>query len=361
MSPFSLAALGWDAAWEAAFSTFRVRGLTPGRVVLEHNHVFRVATDGQDGDLLAEIAGRVKHRAEGRHELPVVGDWVALRSGAPGTRLAVDGLLPRRTSFSRKVAGRETEQQVIAANIDVVLLVFGLDGPVRERKIERYLVPARHSGARPVVVLNKSDLSDDVPADIGEATAIAGDASVIAVSAHQPETLAPLHALIGPGVTLALLGPSGAGKSSLVNAIAGRSVLKTGAVRDRDLRGRHTSVHRQLVVLESGGCIVDTPGLRELQLWEPEEAVDLSFGEIAALADQCRFRDCRHDSEPGCAVKAAVESGELDAGRYEHYLQLQKEQQALELRRDERTILESKRQGKIGSKALKRMQRERGR
>jgi ribosome biogenesis GTPase len=162
-----------------------------------------------------------------------------------------------------------------------------------------------------------------------------------------------------PGVTLALLGPSGAGKSSIVNALAGRNVLKTGAVRDYDLRGRHTSVHRQLVVLDRGGCIVDTPGLRELQLWEPEEAVDVSFSDIAEMAAGCRFRDCRHDSEPGCAVKSAVESGGLDAGRYEHYLQLQKEQQALEKRLDERSLIDAKRLGKIGSKAMKRMEKDR--
>jgi len=357
MTSSSLTAMGWDAAWEASFAAFRDRGLLPGRVVLEHNHVYRVMTEG--GDHLAEATGRMKHRAEGRHELPVFGDWVALRPGAPGNRMSVDAILPRRTSFSRKAAGRGTDQQVIAANIDVVLLVFGLDLPVKGRRLERYLVPARHSGARPVIVLNKVDACDDIATALEEAAASAGDAPVHAVSAHDPSTLTPLRALATSGKTLALLGPSGAGKSSLINALAGREVLKTGDVREWDSRGRHTSVHRQLVILDQGGCVVDTPGLRELQLWESEAAVDVSFADIAALAEQCRFRDCRHDTEPGCAVKAAVTAGEISEHRYTHYLQLQKEQQALEQKRDERSLIDAKRKTKVIHKALKRMQKDR--
>jgi ribosome biogenesis GTPase len=333
MTEIGLTALGWDARLAEAFSDYRERGLVPGRVSLEHNHVYRVLIGHGADDLLAEAAGRMKHRAGGRHELPVVGDWVAIRPGPPGTRAAIDAILPRRTQFSRKAAGRETEQQVIAANIDIVFLVFGLDGPVKARRIERYLIPARQSGATPVVVLNKMDACRDVPDAIAEAEAAAGGAAVHAVSAHAVDSLAPIQALTTHGNTLALLGPSGVGKSSIANALAGRQVLKTGEVRPWDSRGRHTSVHRQLIVLDSGASIIDTPGLRELQLWEPEAAVDETFTDIGALADGCRFRDCRHDREPGCAVKAAVESGDLSADRYEHYLQLQKEQQALEQRR----------------------------
>ena len=360
MTEIRLNALGWDARLDEAFSEFRDRGLVPGRVSLEHNHVYRVMI-GEEQDLLAEATGRMKHRAGGRHELPVVGDWVALLPGPAGTRASIQAILPRRTQFSRKAAGRVTGQQVIAANIDVVFLVFGLDGPVKARRIERYLVPARQSGAAPVIVLNKMDACSDVADAIAEAETAAGGAPVHAVSAHTPETLEPLRPFVASGKTLALLGPSGAGKSSMANALAGREVLKTGDVRAWDSRGRHTSVHRQLIVLDSGASIIDTPGLRELQLWEPEAAVDEAFTEIAGLAERCRFRDCRHDREPGCAVKAAVEAGEMSADRYEHYIQLQKEQQALEQKQDERSLIEAKRQSKVINKALKRMQKERDR
>jgi len=360
MTPFDLTALGWTPRLAQDFEPFRERGLVPGRVSLEHNHVYRVMVADQRDGLLAEATGRMKHRAEGRHELPVVGDWVALRPGAAGTRAAIDAILPRRTAFTRKVAGRETQQQVIAANIDVVFIVFALDGPVKARRIERYLVPARQSGARPIVVLNKMDQCGDVAGAVAEAVSVAGGAAVHAVSAHVVDSLTPLRAFAASGQTLAFLGPSGVGKSSIVNTLAGREVLKTGEVR-ADSRGRHTSVHRQMIVLDSGGCVIDTPGLRELQIWESESAVDESFTEINVIAQGCRFRDCRHDREPGCAVKSAVTAGELSEDRYAHYLQLQKEQQALELKRDERSLIDAKRQTKVIHKALKRMQKDRDR
>jgi ribosome biogenesis GTPase len=353
------AALGWSDELDAAFAEYRRRGLIPARVVLEHNHVYRVMAAGQDEELLAETTGRMKHRAEGRHDLPAVGDWVALRLGAPGSRAVVDAVLPRRSYFSRKAAGRQTREQVVAANIDVVLIVFGLDAPVNARAIERYVLQARRSGARPVVVLNKADLCGDVAAAVAEAGRAAADAPVHAVSARAAGGLASLRALLRSGETMALLGPSGAGKSSIVNALAGRPVLPTGEVREWDVRGRHTSVHRQLERLEGGGNIIDTPGLRELQLWESEDGLDPTFADLAAIAGSCRFRDCRHATEPGCAVKAAVESGVLDRGRYENYVKLQQEREALDQKRDERSYLEAKRQAKVANKALKRLQKDR--
>jgi len=355
----TLESLGWDEGRAADFAASHAAGLVPGRIALEHNHVYRVLTAG--GEWLAEAAGRIKHRATGRHDLPAVGDWVAVRPNPSGGRCQIRAILPRRSRFSRRAAGRETEEQVVAANIDRVLVVFGLDKPVNARSIERYLTVSRQSGAQPVIVLNKADLSEDLAADVADAVAAAGDVPVVAVSARENLGLEALEALLGPGITVALIGPSGAGKSSLVNRLVGREVLPTGEVREWDARGRHTSVHRQLVVRQAGGLVIDTPGMRELQLWDIDEPVADTFAEIVSLADDCRFRDCSHEREPGCAVKAAVDAGTLDAGRYASFLKLQREQAALEKQRGERALLENKRQGRILGKAIKSMQKLRGR
>jgi ribosome biogenesis GTPase len=357
--PITLADLGWSAVRERAFADPAAAGLVAGRVVLEHNHVYRVLTAA--GEQLAEVAGRVKHLAEGRHALPVVGDWVALRVDPLGARSQIRGVLPRTSSFSRKAAGRETEEQIVAANIDTVLIVFGLDVPVNANAIERYLVVARRSGAAPVVVLNKADLVDDVDAVIEEARGAAGDAPILAISTRTGHGIDAFEPYLRRGTTVALIGPSGAGKSSIVNRLVGRELLATGEVREWDARGRHTSVHRQLVVREGGGLVIDTPGMRELQLWHTDDVVGETFADITDLAASCRFRDCLHDSEPGCAVKAAVEAGDLDAGRYANYLKLQGEQAETSKRRSERALADAKRIGKIGSKALKALQRERQR
>ena len=357
----ALDTLGWDRARDAEFAAFRASGWVPGRVSLEHNHVYRVLT--ADGEVLAEAAGRIKHQAEGRRELPVVGDWVALKTGGAGARATVAAILPRRSWFSRKAAGRETEEQVIAANVDVAFVVFGLDKPVNQRAIERYLTLVRRSRAQPVVILNKSDLvnRDEVAEAVTEVTEVAGATPVHAVSSRTEPGVRALEAYISPGRTLALLGPSGVGKSSIVTRLVGEERLPTGEVREWDQRGRHTSVHRELVLRAVGGLIIDTPGMRELQLWEAADDLDATFDDIVNLAADCRFRDCRHDAEPGCAVKAAVTQGTLDAARYENYVKLSREQVAMEKMRDEHALREQKRRAKIGSKALKSMQKDRGR
>ncbi len=354
-----LAVLGWDAAWDEAFAALGVDGCVPGRVALEHNHVIRVLT--ASGELLAETSGRMKHRARGRRELPAVGDWVAVRPEPRGGRALIRGVLPRRTVFSRKVAGRLTEEQVVAANIDVVLVVFGLDKAVNQRAIERYLTVAKPGGAASVVVLNKVDLIADPEAARAGAEAASNGVPVALVSARRGDGLTELRAHLAPGRTIALFGPSGAGKSSLVNQLVGREVLPTGEVREWDARGRHTSVHRELVLCETGGVLIDTPGMRELQLWDSDLDASDAFADIAALAAGCKFRDCRHDREPGCAVKSAVDGGTLPAGRHESYLKLQGEQEALEQNQEERGLLDAKREARIMGKAIKSMQKDRGR
>ena len=350
--------LGWTAERAAAFATFAEAGLAPGRVALEHNHVFRVLT--AEGERLAESAGKLKHDADERLNLPVVGDWVALRLDPSGGRSQIRHVLPRRTYFSRKVAGRTTVEQIVAANIDTVFIVYALDKAVKVRGIERYLVVGRQSGAQPVVVLSKADLAEDLAAAEAEAREAAGDVLVIPVSARTGLGVERLEPFLAQGRTLALLGPSGVGKSSIVNRLIGAEMLPTGDVREWDQRGRHTSVHRQLVVRAAGGLIIDTPGMRELQLWE-DEGVDDAFADIAELGGSCRFRDCQHDREPGCAVKAAAESGLLDEARFANYQKLVAEQAAIARRKEERAHDAGKRHAKIQQKAYRELVRQRQR
>ncbi len=348
MNPTALERFGWTEPRREAFQPFEAGGLVPGRVVLEHNHVYRVMA--AEGERLAEVAGRLKHRASGQHALPVVGDWVALRLDPSGGRSQIREVLERQSWFSRRAAGRSTEEQVVAANIDTVFVVFGLDVPVKRRAIERYLVVARRSGAEPVVVLNKVDLVAQPALAAAEAGEAADGVPVVLVSTKTGIGLPDLEARLAPGRTVALIGPSGAGKSSIVNRLVGRELLPTGDVREWDARGRHTSVHRQLVLREAGGLVIDTPGMRELQLWE-SGAVGETFGDIAALADACRFRDCRHEREPGCAVKAAVDAGVLGADRLESFRKLQREQEAVERQREEREQIDARRQGRSPQRA----------
>ena len=355
----SLERLGWRDELAAEFVPFQAAGLVPGRVSLEHNHVYRVLTEA--GEWLAEASGRIKYRATGRHQLPAVGDWVAVRPDASGGRAVIREILSRRTWFSRKAAGRETDEQVIAANVDVVLLVFALDIHVKPRAIERYLALARQGQVRPVVVLNKVDLCPDYLAAVAQAVQVAGEAPVHAVSARDAGTADELGAYLAAGQTMALLGPSGAGKSSLVNRLIGQDLLDTGDVRERDARGRHTSVHRQMLMRPGGGLLIDTPGMREIQLWDGDESLDETFADVIASAPGCRFRDCRHDTEPGCAVRAAMEDGTISPERYESYLNLRREHEATERLRDERAQIDEKRQARIQGKALKAMQKSRGR
>ena len=354
-----LASLGWTDALAAAFRPHAEAGLVPGRVSLEHNHVYRVMT--AEREWLAEAAGRIKYLASGRDELPAVGDGVGLRPDPAGDRGVIRVILPRRSRFSRKEAGRETNEQVLAANIDTVFLVSSLDHPVNRRRIERYVLLASPSGARPVVVLNKADLFRDVDAALAEVAAAAPEIAAHAVSAKTGLGLAALGGYLTAGQTVALLGPSGAGKSSIVNALVGRDTQATGEVREWDGRGRHTSVHRELILLADGGVVIDTPGLRELQLWDAADDVgmDETFADIAELSASCRFRDCQHDSEPGCAVKAAVEAGQLAPDRYAGFLKLQSEREALGKKQDERAILETKRLARVANKALNKLQQRR--
>ena len=355
----NLAEAGWGLELEAAFAVHRAEGLEPARVALELNHIYRVWTDTDA--VLAEATGKLRHEAAGQHELPAVGDWVALRAAPDGSHARIEAILPRKSAFTRKVAGSETKRQVVAANIDTVFLVSALDRDFNPRRVERYLLLSAQSGATPVVILNKADLAG---AHLAEAvdviSGIARAVPVLALSAKSGEGLSALDPYLAAGQTVALLGSSGVGKSSIINALAGNEMLKTRAVRESDDRGRHTSTHRQMVRLPGGALLIDTPGMRELQLWDVGEALDEAFDDIDALAAGCRFRDCRHRQEPGCAVKAAAAAGTLPEDRLEAYLKLQAERDAFDARHDERALIEQKRRSKIMGKALHARLKEKG-
>ncbi len=349
MSDGTLAALGWTDELEAAFTTHAERGFEPARVVAEHRGGYYVRSER--GDRLAHARGRLREE-ELFGGMPAVGDWVAVVD-ATGERFAIEAVLPRRTKVSRKTPWLKAEEHILVANVDTVLLVTGLDGDFNPRRLERYLIAAWDSGADPVVVLTKLDVCDD-PGKLVEAEQIAVGVPVLAVSGITGEGVDDLGALLRPARTFVLLGSSGTGKSTLVNRLAGRTLMPTGGLRN-DGRGRHTTRHRQLLVLPGGAILIDTPGLRELQVWEGD--VDSAFADIAEIAAGCRFNDCGHDSEPGCAIREALDTGSLDAGRWASYLKLQRELRHVGMRRGSLEHRELKRRWRARARETRRERR----
>ncbi len=340
----TLAELGWDDGWAEAFRMIAGPDLQPGRVAIEFNHLYRVFVDG--AEIETSASGRLKHHAARRSELPAVGDWVAVRTRPGEQRGAIIAVLPRRTRFSRRAAGAVTDEQVVAANVDIVFVVMAMDGDFNIRRLDRYLLLARDSGASPVILLTKPDLASDAATLAGEAQERAGDLPVHVLSPKFSVCLEQVEAHLVSGRTAALLGSSGVGKSTIINRLAGDERQRTREVRAIDSRGRHTTTHRELVVLPSGGLIIDTPGMRELQLWDAEGGVRETFDDIEALAAGCHFSDCRHRDEPRCGVKSAVANGALSAERLESYLKLREEMAGLDRQQLERLQIEAKRRAR---------------
>jgi ribosome biogenesis GTPase len=328
--------LGWDASYAEAFEPHAGDNLIPARVSARHHGPCELLTErGPMGGL---PAGKLSE-----DELPAVGDWVAVRPVDGERKAVIEAVLPRRTSFTRKEAFKRTVEQVLAANVDSVFVVTAFGFDLNPRRLERYLTAAWDSGSSPVIVVNKLDAADDPAAELFEIEPVAMGVPVHAVSAVTGDGLDELDPYLQPGKTIALLGSSGVGKSTLVNRFAGRDVLATSHTSAGG-RGRHTTSHRELVPLPSRALLLDTPGMRELQLWAGEETLDTTFSEISELAGECRFADCAHESEPGCAIRRALNDGTLSRERWDSYQKLQRELRALAIRKDARLRSEARKQ-----------------
>jgi ribosome biogenesis GTPase / thiamine phosphate phosphatase len=325
-----LESYGWSPELQRQFEPHAAEGLAPGRVTVQQRGQYTVVTE--DGELAAEISGRFAHEAA-PGEFPVVGDWVGAAVRPLEGTATIQAVLPRTTAFRRKAAGEGFEEQVIAANVDTAFLVAALTRDLNVRRLERYLTMTWESGAKPVIVLTKSDIAEDLAGALLEVESVAYGVPVHPISAIEGEGLDELRRYLGPGETVVLLGSSGAGKSTLVNVLAGDQLFVTKETRDDD-RGRHTTSHRELVLLPGGGMILDTPGMRELGLWDAATSLAGTFEDVEALVLTCRFADCAHDTEPDCAVRAALADGSLDAARWDSFVRLERELEFLERKGD---------------------------
>src|SRR5256714_7847530 len=323
----SLEKLGWNSYFQAIWQEYANSALAPARIVAQQRGLWRVA--GEFPERWAAASGNLSAVADEGGAWPAVGDWIAAEVAGGEERAVIQGVLPRRSQFVRKVAGKRLEEQVIAANVDTALVLMALDGDYNPRRLERYLAQCWESGAKPAIVLNKADACGDTATRVEEIGGISMGTPVIALSALSGQGIEGLESFLASGQTLVLLGSSGVGKSTLLNRLLGRNLQAVQAVREKDSRGRHTTTARELFALPGGALVIDTPGLRELQLWDASEGVAQAFADIAGLAEGCRFQNCDHGSEPGCAVQAAIAAGELDTARLENFWKLQREEKFL--------------------------------
>ncbi len=335
----NLTQLGWNSFFQQEFIGFGGgQDLIPARVVRQNKLSYDVICE--KGNLTAQVSGAFSFFVETSEDFPTVGDWVVVNVIDDENKAIIHKLLPRKSNFTRKAAGAETEAQVVAANVDIVFVVVGLDRNFNLRRIERYLTLINKSGAEMVIVLNKSDLCDETEERVDEVENIAGDVPVITMSAVCDDDFSQIEQYITEGRTVTMVGSSGTGKSTIINRLLGEERLLVKHTSEHVSQGRHTTTWRELVVLPSGGIVIDTPGMREIQLWADDEDLANAFGDIEELAENCRFRDCKHISEPGCAVWQAIEDGELEEKRLNNYRKMGKEIKFMERRKRERAILD---------------------
>jgi len=345
MNPESLqylTQLGWDTFFQEQFKKLIFPGSVPARIISESKGSYQLFS--QHGELTAKISGKMRYRSKAENQYPAVGDWVIVKPLVDEQKAIMQAILPRKNKFSRKVAGERTEEQVVSANIDTVFIVSSLDGGrnFNLRRIERYLTLAWSSGVTPVIVLNKIDVCPDTDVYIRNVETIATGISIHPVSAKERLGLDALRNYLAKGKTVAFLGSSGVGKSALINALLGVEKQETCVVREGDRMGRHTTTQRELILIPDGGMVIDTPGMREIQMWADEDDLRGTFYDIETLAPKCRFSDCSHNVESGCAVRAAIDRGDLDPARLENYLKLQKELTYLASREEHSTRLYEK-------------------
>ncbi|WP_249669739.1 ribosome small subunit-dependent GTPase A [Polycladospora coralii] len=314
---------GFDETKTSELQALQTQGYEMGRVLIEHKHTYRVATES--GEILAHLSGKFRYEIEAREQYPAVGDWVALSIQETEAKGVIQFVLPRTSQFTRKTPGSRHEMQVVAANVDTIFLVLALNQDFNLKRLERYLVITWESGATPVVILNKSDLCSDIEQKKSEVESVALGVPIHFVSAADHTGLSELSAYLKPGATVALLGSSGVGKSTLTNALLERDHQQTQAIREQDGKGKHTTTHRELIPLPQGSCLIDTPGMRELQLWDGSSGIQETFEDIERLASNCQFTDCRHVQEPGCAIQTAIAENTLQPERLASYLKLQRE------------------------------------
>jgi ribosome biogenesis GTPase / thiamine phosphate phosphatase len=322
--------LGWNSFFEKEFEQYKNNGFAAARIAQQHRRNYIALSE--KGEFLTEVSGKFRHEANTRGQFPAVGDWVALSVRVNENGATIHALLPRQSVFLRKEAGVNTEEQVVAANIDTVFIVCGLDGDFNLRRIERYLILAWESGAVPVILLNKCDLCHEFETRVNEVESLAIGVSLHAISAADGSGFDCFEKYLVRGKTSAFLGSSGVGKSSIINRLLGEERLRVNEVSQDNIHGRHTTTYRELIMLPNGGLVIDTPGMRELQVWGDEQGLKKAFEDIEEFAVNCRFRDCTHENEPGCAVQIAISDGNLDADRFKSFLKLRKELQYLTAR-----------------------------
>jgi len=357
LNEYDIKKLGWNEYFEANFNSLRCeKDMMAARIIAEHRETYKILCEA--GELSAEITGKMRFAAKCRVDFPAVGDFVAVSARPDEKSASIHAVIPRKTAICRKATGDYSYEQIVAANVDIVFIVTSLNGEYKPRRLERYLTLVYESGAKPVIILTKADLCEDYEAMAEQTRAACIGVDTIVASSITGLGFENIEAALKPGITAVFAGSSGVGKSSVLNRLMGRDIQKINEIREDDARGRHTTTHRELFLLESGALLIDTPGMRELQMSDDLNGLEEAFNDIESLAQNCRYRDCRHDAEPGCAVASAIERGELDYKRFQNYKNLRREIEHYAAQSDARLRRAEEKKWKQIAKAMKNYSKE---